>query len=264
MTGKTLHRSSFQIMKDTVFALFIRELRTRFGGNRLGYFWAIAEPAGQAAVFAILFSIIGRESISGVPVPVFLITGLLAFKLFNKLLSQAANAVISNKGLMTYRQVEPIDPVLTRTLIEVVTYFVVLSVLMGLMGWFLGYDIFPDDLLMFLVAIALLIFLALALGLILCSALEFWPDTNRLISVITTPLLFLSGVFYSANMLPQQYWGYLSWNPIFHALEMMREAYFSQYHSGFSDPVYLVELNLVAWVLGLALYKVNRPRFISG
>ena len=264
MTGKTLHRSSFQIMKDTVFALFIRELRTRFGGNRLGYFWAIAEPAGQAAVFAILFSIIGRESISGVPVPVFMITGMLTFKLFTKLLTQSANAVISNKGLMTYRQVEPIDPVLTRSIIEVTTYFVVLAILMGLMGWFLSYDIFPDDLLEFLLAITSLASLSLAIGMILCSVLEFWPDANRFLTVIMTPLLFISGVFYSASMLPQQYWPYLSWNPIFHGLELMREGYFSEYRSDFADPVYLIELNLVFWALALSLFKLNRPRFISG
>ncbi|MGB1092761.1 MAG: ABC transporter permease, partial [Oceanobacter sp.] len=126
-------------------ALFIREIRTRFGGSRLGYFWAIAEPAGQAALFALMFYLIGRESIADVPIPVFMITGLLTFKLFTKQLTQLANAIQANKGLMTYRQVEPIDPLVTRSLIEVLTYFIVLVTLMGLMGWFMGYRVFPVD-----------------------------------------------------------------------------------------------------------------------
>ena len=54
-----LPRSSWQIMCDSVHALLMREIKTRFGSNRLGYFWAIAEPIAQAAVLGDVFPLLG-------------------------------------------------------------------------------------------------------------------------------------------------------------------------------------------------------------
>jgi capsular polysaccharide transport system permease protein len=67
-----IKRNSWQIMCDTVHALLMRELKTRFGANRLGYFWAIADPVAQAAVMGVLFSLIGRSSVSGIDIALFI------------------------------------------------------------------------------------------------------------------------------------------------------------------------------------------------
>ncbi|MFK4751997.1 ABC transporter permease [Oceanobacter antarcticus] len=257
-------RSPLQIMQDTVYALFIRELRTRFGGSRLGYFWAIAEPAGQAAIMAGIFSLLGRSSISGVEVGLFMVTSLLTFKLFNKILTQTANAVQANKGLMSYRQVEPIDPVITRVIIELVTYICVLFLLCVLMAWVLGYEVLPAFPLQLIGAIGLLTLLSLGIGLLLCSLVEYWADTPKLLTVVMTPMLFVSGVFYPASVVPKHYWYLINWNPVFHCLELMREAYFDVYYAGFGSWTYVISLTLLFLSLSLSLYHVNRSRFIGG
>ncbi|ETJ41004.1 ABC-2 type transporter, partial [human gut metagenome] len=40
-------RSGFEVQVAAVKALFFREIRTRFGKFRLGYLWAILEPASH-------------------------------------------------------------------------------------------------------------------------------------------------------------------------------------------------------------------------
>ena len=35
-------RTSIQVMRDTVYALMMRELKTRFGARKLGYFWGVS------------------------------------------------------------------------------------------------------------------------------------------------------------------------------------------------------------------------------
>ena len=52
-------------MGDTVHALMMREIKTRFGSNRMGYFWALAEPIAQAGIMALMFSLMGRNSVAG-------------------------------------------------------------------------------------------------------------------------------------------------------------------------------------------------------
>lgn len=255
-------RSSLQIMRDTVHALLMRELKTRFGSSKLGYFWALAEPAAQASILAIMFSLIGRNSLSGVPVAVFMLVALIPFKFFSKLLPQLSASIEANKGLLAYRQVSPLDPFIARVLIEVATFIVVYMILMGILAW-LGFEVWPDDLLELITASGLLIFLATGLGMLLCNAVVYWKDTTKLLSMVTTPMMFISGIFYSATMIPSQYWYLFTWNPLFHVIELSRDAMFSSYVTPVGDGNYVAFLALVFNAMGLMLYQVNKHRFIA-
>lgn len=255
-------RTSLQVMRDTVFALMMRELKTRFGARKLGYFWALAEPAAQAAIMAILFSLIGRSSITGVPVALFMISGILPFKFFSKLLPMLAASVQANKSLFAYRQVSPIDPFITRLLIEITTHVVVYILLMSVLAW-LGFNVWPENLLALILATVLLMLIGVGIGLILCSAVSHWEDTLKLLQLVMTPMFLISGIFFCATMVPQQYWYLFTWNPIFHVIELSRDALFVTYTTPVGSWEYLVFFALIVNAIGLMLYQVNRQRFIS-
>ena len=247
-------------MCDTVHALLMREVKARFGSSKLGYFWAIAEPVAQAAVLGLLFTLIGRNSLANVPVALFLFSGILPFKLFSKLLPQLSLGIASNKALFAYRQVAPIDPVITRLVIEIATYAIVYMVIMAVLAW-LGFDVVPDRLLPFFMANSLLIIISFGLGLALCAAVQEWEDTPKLLAMVLTPMFYLSGVFFAATMIPSQYWYLLSWNPIFHIIELSRDAYFVSYTTPVGDWQYVMLCALALLFLGLGLYRINRVRF---
>lgn len=255
-------RTSWQIMRDTVHALFIRELRTRFGANRLGYFWALAEPAGQAAIMVALFSAIGRNTLTGVDVALFMLSGILPYKLFSKLLPQLAVSVQANKGLLGYRQVAAIDPFITRLIIEVVTFLIVSLLLFSVLAW-MGIGVIPEKPLELLLANLLLALFAAGIGLCLCSAVLYWEDTTKVVNMATTPLMIISGVFFCATMVPEQYWHLLAWNPLFHAIELTRDAFFVSYKTPVGSWSYLATCTLLFVSLGLMLYRVNHQRFVS-
>lgn len=255
-------RTSLQIMRDTVHALLMRELKTRFGAKKLGYFWAVVEPAAQAVIMASLFSLIGRDSISGVEVALFMITGLLPFKFFSKLLPQLAQAVHANRSLFAYRQVTPIDPLLTRLLIETATFLVVYVLILTAMAW-LGFDVWPQNMLALLGASALLLILAAGIGLIMCCAVAYWEDATKVLAMVMIPMFFVSGIFFCATMIPQQYWYLFSWNPIFHVLELSRDAFFPTYTTPVGSWEYVGLCALVSFSVGLMLFNLNRNRFIT-
>lgn len=255
-------RTSLQVMRDTVFALMMRELKTRFGARKLGYFWALAEPAAQAVIMATLFALIGRNTLTGVPVALFMVSGILPFKFFSKLLPMLAASVQANRALFAYRQVSPIDPFITRLLIEIVTHVVVYVLIMSAMAW-IGFDVWPENLLALISATTLLILIGTGLGLMLCSATAHWEDTLKLLSMIMMPMFFVSGIFFCATMVPQQYWYLFTWNPIFHVIEISRDALFSTYVTPVGSWAFLCFFALVTNAIGLMLYQVNRQRFIS-
>jgi len=255
-------RNSWQIMADTVFALMIRELRTRFGASRLGYFWALAEPAAQAGIMGLLWMAMGRHALSGVPVILFMLSGVLPFKTFIKLLSQLSAAVQANKGLMSYRQVAPIDPLITRLLIEVATFVIVYFLFMLILAWF-DYDVVPDNFLAVVAASFLLIAIATGLGVSICVAQLYWNDITKVVAMISMPMMLISGIFFSATMVPQQYWYLFSWNPVFHAIELSRDGFFFSYTTPVGSWEYLVAVTLVINAVALMLYQVNRQRFVA-
>ncbi len=255
-------RTSQQVMRDTIHALLMRELKTRFGAKKLGYFWAFMEPAAQASTMAILFSLIGRNSVAGVPIALFLISGILPFKFFSKLLPQLAQAVSANKSLFAYRQVTAIDPIITRLIIEAVTFVVVYIVILMVMAW-LGFEVWPHDLLALLGISALLLILGTGIGLIMCSAVAHWEDASKILAMVMMPMFMISGIFFCATMIPSQYWYLLDWNPIFHVIELSRDAMFASYTTPVGNWQYVGMSALVSVSVGLMLYQVNRNRFIT-
>ncbi|ADN74665.1 ABC-2 type transporter [Ferrimonas balearica DSM 9799] len=255
-------RSHWQITCDVVFALIIRELKTRFGANRLGYFWALAEPIAQAGIMVLIFTLLGRNSISGVPVALFMLVAILPFKFFSKLVPQLTAAVEANKGLLSYRQVTAADPILSRVIIETVTFLVVYLLLMATLAW-LNFSVVPENLLALLGVSALVLMLALGLGLMLCSAVTYWKDTGKVVAMVMQPMFFISGIFFCATMIPQQYWYLFSWNPLFHVTELSRDAYFSAYTTPVGSWEYLGLWAFSCFTLGLMTFRVCQQRFIT-
>ncbi|WP_260680351.1 ABC transporter permease [Thalassotalea sp. PS06] len=249
-------------MCDSIHALMLREVKTRFGSNRLGYFWAIAEPFAQATIMAAMFTAIGRNSLSGVPVAMFLISGILPFKMFSKLMPQLAASVSANKGLLGYRQVEPIDPLITRFIIEMVTFVIVYAITVSVLAW-IGFEVMPENFSALVLITCLLSLLALGLGLLLCSATIYWEDTPKIVSILMMPMFLISGIFFSATMIPSQYWFLFDWNPIFHVIELSRDAYFQSYTTPVGDWKYVCFVVLCCLAAGLMTFQINRLKFIT-
>ncbi|NRB41803.1 MAG: ABC transporter permease, partial [Pseudomonadales bacterium] len=132
-------RSSWQIQQAVIKALLGRELKTRFGGFKLGYAWVLMEPLAQILVLVVVFSAISRAGFQGVDFALFFAAAILPFNLFSTIFSGGSNAVQANQGLFTYRQVKPFDAFFTRLILEVAITIVTFFVLLMLYAWW-GFD----------------------------------------------------------------------------------------------------------------------------
>ena len=130
------------------------------------------------------------------------------------------------------------------------------------MAW-LGFDAWPNDLLALLAVSSLLIVLAAGIGLLMCSVVAYWEDASKVLAMIMLPMYMISGIFFCATMIPQQYWYLLDWNPIFHVIELSRDAFFASYITPIGSWEYVALCALVSFSLGLMLFNLNRNRFIT-
>ena len=82
----------------------------------------------------------------------------------------------------------------------------------------------PVTILFFPFTLIPLILLTLGLSWGLSSLGVFVRDVSQIIGIITTALLFLSPIFYSATSIPQQYQILLHLNPLTPIIEYSRDA----------------------------------------
>lgn len=256
-------RTPWQIQKSVIFALFIRELRTRFGTYKGGYIWLLAEPVAHIAVLMSVRSFIRDRSMYGIDFPVFLAVGVIPFILFRNIALRVMDSVDSNRGLFTFKQIKPIDAFLARTLLDTMVSIAVFIILLTGMHWF-GLDVPFRDPLPVLAMYMLLILGGLGLGMIFCVATHFMPESKTFFRLSMMPLYLMSGIIFPISSLPQWLLPYLLWNPLLHAIEIMRGAFFVQYHAvaGIS-PLYVVMSTLAVLAFGYIWYWNRRLELLA-
>ncbi|HAH5760105.1 TPA: ABC transporter permease, partial [Escherichia coli] len=130
-------RSGFEVQKLTIEALFLREIRTRFGKYRLGYLWAILEPSAHLLMLLGILGYVMHRTMPDISFPVFLLNGLIPFFIFSSISKRSISAIEANQGLFNYRSVKPIDTIIARALLETLIYVIVYILLM-LIVWIVG------------------------------------------------------------------------------------------------------------------------------
>jgi capsular polysaccharide transport system permease protein len=241
-----------------VTAILLREMRTRFGSNRLGYLWALAEPFLHLSMFIILFELLGRAAPVGTDIALFLATGVFPWLLFDHVADRTMKAIEANRALLTYPQVTPVDLVLARVLLETVTLLLVF-ILFGV-GCFLMRGPFAiDSPLAVLAAFLCLSVLGTGVGLIAAAITVVIPTFAPSFAMAKRLFYFVSGVFFIAERLPPAARDWLQFNPILHCIEWLRSAFFVGFESHFASPSFAVAVASAAFLIGLAAERAVRP-----
>ncbi len=143
-----------------------------------------------------------RSPPTGMTMAAFIVTGLVPYQLFREASSRVLVAISSNRGLLFYPQVRPLDLISARLLLEVATGFSIFALLVGADAIYQG-TLRIDDLLRVFAGIGLCGVIGGALGMVLSSLSLYMPSVQNLAGVILRPMFWLSGVFYTANDVPQ-------------------------------------------------------------
>ena len=136
---KIAQQSSWQIQKSVVFALFILELKTRFGRYKLGYLWAVLDPLFTISALCLIRVAMGSGKIAGLEFPIFYASGMLIYKLFGSIGTATLGLVESNLSLMNYQRIKPMDPIIARTILEIIIGAAAMATILGGLYW-LGFE----------------------------------------------------------------------------------------------------------------------------
>jgi capsular polysaccharide transport system permease protein len=244
---------------EVVFALVLRETRTRFGAQRIGYLWALLEPILVILTFDLLFHLAGRGTPPGMDVFGFIATGFVPYQLFAASARQVAESINGNRSLLYYPPVQPIDLAIARAALEAATYLAVFAVLMGGHAlWQQRLEI--DDLLVLLSGFALAALLGSSLGLVFCCLGQISKAVDRARGPLLRPLFWISGVFFTAEAVPGHVRELALANPVLSAVELVRAGWYSSYGLEHARPGWVLAWIGLLAVVGLALERIVRRR----
>ncbi|MFZ5548518.1 MAG: ABC transporter permease [Pseudomonadota bacterium] len=252
-------RSPYQVQKDVLYALLLREFSARFGRSRVGFFWVLIEPIAHVAFPVLMFGFVLDRHVTGYEYPVFLMHGLLPYFIFRSICMQTMEGVNTSRGLLSYRPVHLIDVIFTKAVFTLcLESFLFFIIGFGLTVFF-GYELLPVRPVEWLCLMLGLVGFALGLGMIFAAISSFAPDVRAVIRVSFLPLYLISGVILPISRFPSEWVEVLAWNPLLHWIEAARQLGLPHYQPIPQLSYHVIFFSsTVTLFFGLSLYRLRR------
>jgi lipopolysaccharide transport system permease protein len=207
--------------RELVYFLALRDVKVRYKQTALGVTWVLLQPLLAMGIFSIVFGQRGLTT-SGLPYPLFVISGLVPWFYFSNATSGASGSVVGNNQLIS----KVYFPRLAIPLAAVLANLVDLSIGLGLMlvlllafgvGWSLNLIAIP-----FL--IVLMVLTALGVSVWLAALDVQYRDVRYAVPFFIQVWLFATPVIYSVADVPERWRPILALNPMTGVIEAFRWA----------------------------------------
>ncbi len=235
-------------------SLIIRELSTRFGGRPGGYIWVLIEPAGYIAMMSIIFGAIARTPALGTSFILFFATGYMSFSFYKQTENYVSSAISANKTLLQYPTVAPIDAIAARFTLQLHTNLFVAVAIIGLICAFASGREMSLDWGKLSVAFFLASFFGLGEGMMNAALNAKYKLYDKIHSMLTRPMLILSGVFFLPDRMPPPLKEILLYNPICHAIMLFRQGFYPEYRADGLSIDYLAGFAATMFALGMSVF----------
>jgi capsular polysaccharide transport system permease protein len=241
-------------------ALMIREMQTRFGRHNIGYLWMFVEPMLLVTAISAIHALSDQALRNGLPIFLFYVTGYAPFFMFRAIVTRAAPALTSNMTLLYHRQVQLLDVMIARNMLEGMAVVTVLTVLVGVTSWVTGE--MPASLTQMVSAMALMFLLSFGLAMVIAALCGMFDLLERFVHPMTYLALPFSGAFTALDWLPPGARDVLLMTPLAHLHEMMREGMFGPRMEYHYDLGFVLAWTAGLLLLGLASVRAARVRLI--
>ncbi len=251
----------FQAVRTTL-ALMLREMSSTYGATPGGYIWAVLQPVGMLLVLSLGFSLLIRSPSLGTSFLYFYATGMFPFNLYGQTENKTQGCLRYARALLTYPAVSWIDAVLSRFILNLVTWGMVFCIVMLGVMIYEG-DNYILDLQRILIGVAMAAMIGLGVGLNNAVLGGLFPVWTNVWSIATRTLFIASWIIYIYEDLPGPAQTILWWNPLLHITGYVRSGFFPTYDAPYVSLVYVFGLALILIATGLVFMQANYARILE-
>ena len=211
--------------RELIYFLTWRDIKVRYKQAVLGIAWAILQPVLTTAITSLVFGLLLKVQSDGLPYPVFVLSALLPWHLFQLSLQKSSVSLVGNANLITKiyfpRIIIPISSVLA-VLVDFLISLVLLFIAMAIYGITLKWTVLWIIPLTFLA-----VFTALAVGLWLSALNVQYRDIQQMVPFLLQIWMYATPIVYPVTIIPEGTLRYLySLNPMVGVVQGFRWALF--------------------------------------
>lgn len=238
--------------------LVIRDIKVKYKKSILGLLWTLLNPLLTMVVLTIVFSNLFRFDIENFPV--YLITGQVMFNFFSEATNMSLMSIPDNAQLIKKvyipKYIFPVSRVLSSFVNLLFSLIAVVCIAL-----YMKVPITTSIILAPLSLLYILVF-AIGVGLILASINTFFRDMQHLYGVALTAWMYLTPIFYPANIIPDQFQGLIAVNPLFYMIQHFRATILYGVIPSWELNIICLLNAIGALVIGLWVFYKSQDRFI--
>ena len=244
-------------------SLVARELKARYRGSVLGFFWSFVNPLLLLLIYSFVFTVVlpGTHPKEMEPYGLFLFCGILPWSWFSSSLLEASNVLIAGgnliKKVLFPAEVLPIVTVLA----NMVHFFFGLPILAAFLIYYAA-PLQAGELVWFPVIVIVQLVLTTGLALLLSALTVHFRDVKDILSNLLTFWFFATPIIYPMTLAPGAGRRFLNLNPVTHLAISYQEILF--YPGPFGHWKWLVALGVASigvFFLGYFVFDRLRDSF---
>jgi lipopolysaccharide transport system permease protein len=245
--------------RELLARLVWRDVVVRYKQTSIGITWAILQPFLTMVVFTFVFGRFANFPSKGLPYPIFTYSALLPWTYFASAVALSSASIVSNRALVTKVYFPRVLLPLAAVVVPIADFLPAFLVLIGMMFW---YSTFPG-LAILLAPLFLLMALVAALGVgLFLSALNVrYRDVPYAVPFLIQIWLYLSGVVYAIDALPEKWQWVLSLNPLTAVISGFQWGVVGTPAPELAKTLVSVAATGLFVVIGLWFFRRSEPRF---
>ena len=233
--------------REMIFSLVRRDLKGRYKGSVLGFFWTFLNPLLQLCVYTLVFSVIMRNNIE--QYYLYLFIALIPWIFFSTCVSGGAGCIWAQQDMVKKiyfpREVLPVSYV-TSQFVNMLLCFIVIFLVLLFSGRRLNFGAW-----LFLPLIMVVEYiLSLGAAFISSAVTVYVRDVEYILGIVTMAWQFLTPIMYSLEQVPAKMLPIFYLNPMTSIIIAYRDIlYYGQYPK--------LETLIQALFFGLALLVIG-------
>lgn len=206
--------------REMIISLVKRDLKGRYKGSVLGFFWTFLNPLLQLAVYTLVFSTIMRSGVEDYYL--FLFVALIPWIFFSTSLSGGANCILMQQDMVKKiyfpREVLPVSYVTSQFVNMLLSFIVIFAALL-----LAGHSLRLEALLCLPVIMAVEYVLALGFTMVMSAATVYIRDLEYILGILTMAWQFMTPVLYSIDQVPEEVRWIFFANPMTYVITAYRD-----------------------------------------
>ncbi|MFB3826224.1 MAG: ABC transporter permease [Bryobacteraceae bacterium] len=249
--------------RSLLFQLVRRDFEQRFVGSVIGWVWGIIQPLVLLLSWTFVFSVCMKIRLGPHEVtqnyPLYLFAGMLPWFLFSDTVQRSSSSLVEHSNLIT-KTVFPAEIVpVSVFLSSLVSHLMALALTVAAVAIVLNQV--NGALVLLPVYMALTGMLAVGLGWIMASLQVYLRDTAQVLSVILTFWFWLTPIFITEDLIPENLRFLIAGNPLAYIVRGYRDILLSLHMPNLSDLGIITAYAVGAFVAGGLFFRQMKRGF---